>query len=344
MKKIITIFSLLMLMLFPLNLWAMCECDMWVGSTTEAGLVELATDAETVTGTSDLVVTTPGNITARLAEPGAIGGTTPAAGTFTALTMNDDSSLAAAKHLVLPLHNDAATPTLGFGDGNTGFYESADNTLNGVVGGTVTLTVQTGIVKGASGRGAFICDSDPSATNPSVVAHSADSDTGIGRPAGDQLSLIAGGAEGIRITEATPLMSYQKMPVDNTHGGYIERTYYATSGTLAGATDKIELNIPTNWVIRACQLHVKTTVVDDAGDDTWSSELNDTGQEEVISTGSAAAQNTNVVHFAHADAGYGGTLTDAETDILLTPQGGNFTAGEIEAHCLCFGFDAWDAE
>jgi len=84
MKKLITILSLLLTLYIP-NLWAMCECDMWVGSTTEAGLVELATDEETVTGTSDAVVCTPGNITAKMAAPGAIGGTTPAAGAFTTL-------------------------------------------------------------------------------------------------------------------------------------------------------------------------------------------------------------------------------------------------------------------
>ena len=53
-----------------------------VATETSVGVVELATDAETVTGSSDAVVATPGNITARLAAPGAIGGTTPAAGYF----------------------------------------------------------------------------------------------------------------------------------------------------------------------------------------------------------------------------------------------------------------------
>jgi len=130
----------------------------------------------------------------------------------------------------------------------------------------------------------------------------------------------------------------------DTHGGYVWKIYSATSGALTGATDKIELDIPSGWIIKACQLHVKTAVVDDAGNDTWSSELNDGGQEEVLSAGSAASQNTNVQHIAHADAGYGGTLTDAETDILLTPNGGNFTQGEIEADCLCLGFDTWDNE
>ena len=41
------------------------------------GVVELATDAETVTGTKTDVVTTPANITAKMAAPGAIGETTP---------------------------------------------------------------------------------------------------------------------------------------------------------------------------------------------------------------------------------------------------------------------------
>lgn len=128
----------------------------------------------------------------------------------------------------------------------------------------------------------------------------------------------------------------------NAHGGYVTKIYEASSGTLTGATDTIELAIPSGWRILQCQLHVKTAVTDDAGDDTWSSELNDGGIEETISAGSAAAQNTNVNHWADADTW--GTLTDAETDILLTPNGGNFSAGEIEAHCLCQGFDNWDNE
>jgi hypothetical protein len=50
-------------------------------ATTEAaGIVELSTDAESVTGTSDVVVVTPGNLTARLASVGAIAGFTTLAG------------------------------------------------------------------------------------------------------------------------------------------------------------------------------------------------------------------------------------------------------------------------
>lgn len=56
-----------------------------VWTETTGGGYELATDAETVTGTATDKVTTPANITAKMAAPGAIGGTTPATGVFTTL-------------------------------------------------------------------------------------------------------------------------------------------------------------------------------------------------------------------------------------------------------------------
>jgi hypothetical protein len=148
-------------------------------------------------------------------------------------------------------------------------------------------------------------------------------------------------ADNVGIGTNAPQGKLQLTSVD-PHGGYVTQIYAASSGTLAGTTDKIELNIPAGWRITQCQLHVKTAVVDDAGDDTWSSELNDGSQEEVISAGSAAAQNTNVNHWADADTW--GTLTDAETDILLTPNGGSFSSGEIEATCIAQGFDSWTNE
>lgn len=56
-------------------------------SSTGAGLIEFSTDAETVTGTSTSLGTTPANLTAKMKAPGAIGGTTPAPGSFTSLSM-----------------------------------------------------------------------------------------------------------------------------------------------------------------------------------------------------------------------------------------------------------------
>ena len=85
------------------------------------GVVELATDAETVTGTATDKVTTPANITAKMAAPGAIGGTTPAAGAFTTLTASTD-------------------PTDEHGVGDRGYndlrYANIDHDANHITGGS----------------------------------------------------------------------------------------------------------------------------------------------------------------------------------------------------------------
>ena len=63
-------------------------------STTAPGIIEIATDAEAVAGSSGLLAIVPSNIAPVLAEPPAIGGTTPAAitgttGTFDEVVAND---------------------------------------------------------------------------------------------------------------------------------------------------------------------------------------------------------------------------------------------------------------
>lgn len=61
-----------------------------IGPATEtsAGIAEIATQAETNTGTDDTRIVTPLKLKTNLTTPPAIGGTTPAAGTFTTLTAN----------------------------------------------------------------------------------------------------------------------------------------------------------------------------------------------------------------------------------------------------------------
>lgn len=63
-------------------------------SEDRSGLVELATDAEAITGSDTARAVTPANVTAVLAEPPAIGGTTPAAVTGTTLTSTTTAQLA----------------------------------------------------------------------------------------------------------------------------------------------------------------------------------------------------------------------------------------------------------
>jgi len=79
-------------------------------SETAKGVIELATDAETVTGTDTVRATTPANITAKMAAPGTIGGTTP--GNITGLVITANTS-------ILPDADDGAP----LGDGTHGFSD-----------------------------------------------------------------------------------------------------------------------------------------------------------------------------------------------------------------------------
>lgn len=62
-------------------------------SETTKGIAELATQAETNTGTDDLKIVTPLKLKTSLAAPPEIGGTTPAAGAFTTLSASGAFSL-----------------------------------------------------------------------------------------------------------------------------------------------------------------------------------------------------------------------------------------------------------
>jgi len=76
-----------------------------VASATAKGIVELATDAEAVTGSDTARATTAANVTARLAAPGAIGGTTAAAASFTTVSATGNITLgdAATINMSVPL-------------------------------------------------------------------------------------------------------------------------------------------------------------------------------------------------------------------------------------------------
>ncbi len=115
----------------------------------------------------------------------SIGGVTPVAGT----------------QLLLPQEDDAATPTLAFGDGNTGLYESADNTLAIAIEGTQRFIYVGDEFRATNTTGPRLLNETASGTNPTVNARRDDADTGIGSVGLDRLSLIAGAEEGIRLVQ-----------------------------------------------------------------------------------------------------------------------------------------------
>jgi hypothetical protein len=101
--------------------------------------------------------------------------------------------------LNLPLENDAVTPTISFGDGDTGFYESTDDTIKIAIAGSDTWSITSAQISGSTVGSGAILDEAASSTNPTVVPSDADFDTGLGLADLDELSLIAGGVEGLRV-------------------------------------------------------------------------------------------------------------------------------------------------
>jgi len=99
----------------------------------------------------------------------------------------------------------AGNPTIALGDGDTGFYETADDTLSVAVGGGERFRFTT-TVFGASNTGrSALLNEDPSSTNPNIIPNQTDTNTGMGWAGADNLSLIAGGLEAIRAEDPADL-------------------------------------------------------------------------------------------------------------------------------------------
>jgi len=124
--------------------------------------------------------------------------------------------------LILPQVNDAATPTLAFGDGNSGFYEAADNSLKVSIAGVNVWQMNAVYLGGGVTLRPCIRNVDCSDTIPNINCDILDTDTGIGNVAADQLSLIAGGVEGHRISEAAGAITHDLTGVINANGGQIK--------------------------------------------------------------------------------------------------------------------------
>jgi hypothetical protein len=99
--------------------------------------------------------------------------------------------------LLLPLDNDPATPTLAFGDGDTGFYEAVDDVLRLSLGGLDKWAFISDVLSPAGG-GAYLRGSAGSTALPTVVPRSADLNTGMWGDTSDTLYLI---------TAATPALT-----------------------------------------------------------------------------------------------------------------------------------------
>ncbi len=104
-------------------------------------------------------------------------------------------------HLLLPLNDDAAAPTLAFGDGDTGIYESVDDTLKITLGGTARWTFTGDRFVGVAGNGPSLQNEASTATNPTLIPALGDPGTGIGGVT-SALDIILGGASAMHFRKA----------------------------------------------------------------------------------------------------------------------------------------------
>jgi len=118
-------------------------------------------------------------------------------------------------------------------------------------------------------------------------------------------------------------------------------TATASSGALTGATDKIEVDIPSGALLHSCQLNVDVAVTND-GDNTWAAAYSGGSTAEIAAAATAATKNTKVNTFHDDNAAT--AITSGETDITLTPQGADFTAGDITAVCYYWTLTSMDDE
>ena len=95
----------------------------------------------------------------------------------------------------------AATPSLTIGTTATGFYVAGSQLVT-VSNGTLISVANTTGFRVHTSSGPIIRRTVATATNPAFVPKASDLNTGMGSAAADQLSLIAGGVEGIRIIES----------------------------------------------------------------------------------------------------------------------------------------------
>ncbi len=103
-------------------------------------------------------------------------------------------------HLLLPLNNDAVTPTLAFGDGDSGFYQGIDNFINVAIAGALAWQFSASLTS-STGNGPAMMGEGSTATNPTLVPVAGDSSTGIGGLPGN-ISLIVGGVERVHLDAA----------------------------------------------------------------------------------------------------------------------------------------------
>jgi hypothetical protein len=270
-------------------------------------------------------------------EDGALKFAVNVAGTLTeAMRLESDVvSGGAADHtqIILPQHNDGAT-------GDCGFYESVDDRIALSFGETAGVChfFNSGLRSLASSTGAAIIFSGTAATTPTFLPRANDADTGIGSAGSDQLSLIAGGTEALRITEgaSTSICTFDFDAGDNAAPQVGSLTSLKSVSTTVAAATAATLTasnlIPAGSFVLGITLRVETTfdntsslttfsVGDGSDADRWGTAIARTAADR---WGTAIARTAGTtVDLTDATASPGGWFISAN-DVVLTADAGTF--------------------
>jgi len=117
--------------------------------------------------------------------------------------------------LILPLSNQEFRPSLEFGTTGTGLNVKSGTTLILNIAGNARHQAATTYLQSGTPSGYYLKVAAATAISP-ALSFRGDIDTGIGRAASDQLSLIAGGVEAMRFTEASSIVTASQNATANT--------------------------------------------------------------------------------------------------------------------------------
>jgi len=184
----------------------------FVGVLNSAGLAADTELTDVIVGTSVYELAIPANsmIFSNITADGDIVFFTQTGGNSIEAMRIDAST----RSLVLPSFSDAATPTLAFGDGDTGFYESSDDSLIFVIGGTAQIVFNSNDFQGGVNDNFAIRHSITTSISTPNYTFRNDLNTGMGHFGTDALNFIVGGVEMIRLTESITLANYVGVTID----------------------------------------------------------------------------------------------------------------------------------
>ncbi len=245
----------------------------------------------------------------------------------------ESSSGSGEPRIVLPQQDDGVTPSLAFGDGDSGFYLDSVDTMVMAINGAYRWSFSVDQLRSDVGPGGFsIVREGSTATNP-VYTFITELDTGLGLAGDDALSLIAGGVEGIRVTEATTITSRlsDKTSFSNTAEGNTGSMNIQTARnvhTLAAAAQSATTfapAIPNGCILLGASFNVNEAVTTSAASNTWDADFITGSVTALVAAGAAGAADTKADTMIVPEKA--SDIVNVEFD---APGAETFTGGVIE--------------